>query len=39
MNIFRLTVIKFYILFFIPLKVYSESTEKYMRIQKGINMR
>ena len=29
MNIFRLTVIKFYILFFIPLKVYSQSTEIY----------
>ena len=29
MNIFRLTVIKFCIVFFIPLKVYSQSTEIY----------
>ena len=29
MNIFRLTVIKFCILFFIPLRVYSQSTEIY----------
>ena len=29
MNIFRLTVMKFCILFFIPLRVHSQSTEIY----------
>lgn len=39
MNIFRLTVIKFCIVFFIPLKVYSQSTEIYTDLRGGINMR